>query len=266
MPTPRGVEYHPMRVEGPLPVVGSSGVVLEDDSITNQLCGAPSTRPGGLWYTESIDLSNDPRFMGDTILDKRLAAFTALSIIASISTGAVCDNFFPFFDVADIRLEGWNHHPWRTVRTVIQLIGFLMMSFVLFVDVVATLVFATQFYFAYKLMTSGPIGFESARGFYKDPQMTAYRSKAALGLVLGLPLFVLATGCMLYAKFDKVERDAGVLHHSVCLTCFGVFFCMALCIFRVGLDHQRVFSSKCRMGNHVTPLLQNLDSPRRYLA
>lgn len=259
------VQYYPLRLEGSSQLP-SAGVHYDEESISDTLCGTMAQRPGGLFYCESMDLANDPRFLHDTILDKRLAAFTALSIIASISTGAVCDNFFPFFEAKHLILLGKDQGPWDVVRVVMQLSGFVMMSFVLFLDIIATIVFGAQFYYTYKLMTSGPIGFESARGFYKDPKMTDYRSKAALGLIVGLPLFVLAIGCMLYVKFDlalKEEKDDdGFLHHSLCLACFGVFLCMALCICRVSMDHQRTFSLKCRQSSHVQPLLEHLNSDR----
>jgi len=264
------VQYFPLSLEqgSPLPPAGVVHYVdeMEDENMTSHLCGAVSQRPGGLWYAESMDLSNDPRFMGDTILDKRLAAFTALSIIASISTGAVCDNFFPFLDSNNLKFLGAHQKPWDFVRGLMQLAGFLLMSLVLFLDVVATIVFGAQFYYTYKLMTSGPVGFESARGFYKDPKMTEYRSRAALGLIIGLPLFLLSIGCMIYVKFDLAEADRDTtLRHIVCLGSFAIFLCMALCVLRVGMDHQRVFSSKCRMSSSVTPLLQRLEaqsSPR----
>merc|ERR1740138_2015770 len=119
----------------------------------------------------------------------------------------------------------------NAVRGIMQLVGFGLMCLVLFLNVLATMVFGVQFYFTYRLMTSGPIGFESARSFYIDPNMTYYRQLSAKGLIWGLPMFVLSVGCMVFVKFGDANADRRI---TAWLT-FASFAAFACCLFRVGL-------------------------------
>lgn len=242
------------RVDGP----------ADDESMGDIFCGPISTQPGGLFYSESMDLSNDPRFMGDTILDKRLTAFTALSLIASITSGAACDNFFPFLKVA-VQYKDL-HHPWILLRFCMQLLGFGLMTMVLFLNVIATMVFGLQFYYIYRLMTSGPIGFESARGYYKEPELTKYRQTAALGFILGLPMFVMGLGCMMYVRVESAVKDNDQVAHSLSLGIFVCFTTMAICLLRISIAHHTLFTKKYRQGiSGLRPLLQEMEPTPRNL-
>merc|ERR1712232_860483 len=91
------------------------------------------------------------------------------------------------------------------VRGVMQLVGFICMCIVLFLNVLATMVFGVQFYYTYRLMTSGSIGFESARAFYLEPRLTYWRQYSARALLFGLPMFLVSLGCMLFVKFDTQD-------------------------------------------------------------
>ncbi|CAK0860595.1 unnamed protein product [Prorocentrum cordatum] len=105
-----------------------------------------------------MDLNNDPRFFNDNVLDKRLAAFTALSVVSSIMVGAACDNFIPF-EEDKLRFDS----NMAVFRSCVALVGFFLMCVVFLLNVVATMVFGVQFYYVYRLMTAGQVGFESAK-------------------------------------------------------------------------------------------------------
>merc|ERR1712037_179054 len=197
--------------------------------------------------------SNDPRFFDDNVIDKRLTAFTALSVVSSLMAGAACDQFFPFIEEANTKLMGTHDF----VRRFMQLFGFGLMCIVLFLNVLATMVFGVQFYFTYRLMTSGPIGFETARSFYLDTKMTYYRQLSAKGLIWGMPMFILSTGCMLFGKLDGASASQAIVAW-VTIVSFLVF---SICLFRVGLQHRLTFDCKYRFtGTGVKPLLTEMDT------
>ncbi|CAK0860592.1 unnamed protein product [Prorocentrum cordatum] len=100
-----------------------------------------------------MDLNNDPRFFNDNVLDKRLAAFTALSVVSSIMVGAACDNFIPF-EEDKLRFDS----NMAVFRSCVALVGFFLMCVVFLLNVVATMVFGVQFYYVYRLMTAGQVG------------------------------------------------------------------------------------------------------------
>merc|ERR1712217_891720 len=134
------------------------------------------------------------------------------------------------------------------LRSLMQLVGLILMTMVLFLTVTSTMVFGVQMYFAYRLMTSGPIGFESARAFYLDRDMTYWRQWSVKALVWGLPLLILSTGCMLSVQLAHGTVDKNAQTHIVCDTVacltFLTFAAFAIWLFRLGLLPQRTFNRK----------------------
>jgi len=253
--SPNTAMYEPVVVE-------ERGAIGQDDcSMAADYCcssGQAARSSGGLIPCQSMDLTNDPRFFNDNVIDKRLTAFTALSIVSSLMAGAACDNFFPFLE-HNMDIVG-SPYP---MREAMQLIGFALMCLVLFLNVMATMVFGVQFYFTYRLMTSGPVGFESARSFYLDSNMTYWRQLAAKSLMWGMPMFVLSVGCMLFVKFYERNKDLPITSFVTLLS----FVICAGCLLRIGIVTQRTFASKYYVGSGVRPLLENIETatatPRR---
>lgn len=202
--------------------------------------GDPALGFNDLMTTESMDLSNDPRFFGPNIIDKRLAAFTTVSTISTVMTETAVEQVFEL--EKDMVL--WHGDFWSKFRGWVQTISFFAMTIVLFMNIVSTMVFGIQFFFVMRLMTSGPLGFESAKSFYLHPTMTYWRHMGAHAMIFGLPLFVLACGGMLYVKFQKegadVRDDGGAL-----AWCVWAFFAVASgVILHVGLKHIHLFDEK----------------------
>merc|ERR1719215_1114002 len=81
------------------------------------------------------------------------------------------------------KVDGW-----------VDLAGFTSMSAVLFLNTFALYVMVHQLFYTYRLMTSGPTGFEIAASFYLNPSLTQYRHLAIHSLMRSLPLFVLGSG------------------------------------------------------------------------
>jgi len=230
---------------------------LDDFSIAaDQCCGSGQATQaiGGLVPCQSMELSNDPRFFNDNVIDKRLTAFTALSIVSSLMAGAACDNFFPFLE-SDMTILG-SKNP---TKSVLQLVGFALMCMVLFLNVMSSMVFGVQFYFTYRLMTSGPVGFESARSFYLDPNMTYWRQLSAKSLIWGMPMFMLSIGCMLFVKFYDNNSNLQIRAWATLIS----FVVVSLFLLRIGIVTQRTFASKYYAGSGVRPLLADMDSAGR---
>ncbi|CAK0860594.1 unnamed protein product [Prorocentrum cordatum] len=127
-------------------------------AVANRYVDTDDEEQQGLIPCRSMDLNNDPRFFNDNVLDKRLAAFTALSVVSSIMVGAACDNFIPF-EEDKLRFDS----NMAVFRSCVALVGFFLMCVVFLLNVVATMVFGVQFYYVYRLMTAGQVGFESAK-------------------------------------------------------------------------------------------------------
>mmetsp|Transcript_52646 Transcript_52646/g.122541 ORF Transcript_52646/g.122541 Transcript_52646/m.122541 type:complete len:288 (-) Transcript_52646:12-875(-) len=235
-----------------VPTVETNMMPGDDCTLAADYCCNWNVRqPSPLVPCESMELYNDPRFFNDNVIDKRLTAFTALSIVSSLMAGAACDNFFPFLD-RNMGILG----AASPIRSVLQLVGFGLMCMVLFLNVVASMVFGVQFYFTYRLMTSGPVGFESARAFYLDSNMTFWRQFSAKALIWGMPMFVLSIGCMLFVKFDERNADLPIRAWVTLVS----FTFVAGCLLRIGVVTQRTFNSKYCSGHGVRPLLASLES------
>mmetsp|Transcript_35169 Transcript_35169/g.109503 ORF Transcript_35169/g.109503 Transcript_35169/m.109503 type:complete len:269 (-) Transcript_35169:98-904(-) len=242
-------QYQPVLEEG-------SATQMDDCSMAADYCcrsGEAVRVTGGLIPCQSMELSNDPRFFNDNVIDKRLTSFTALSVVSSLMAGAACDNFFPFLD-SSMGIIG-SETP---VKDVLQLVGFCLMCMVLFLNVMATMVFGVQFYFTYRLMTSGPVGFESARSFYLDSNMTYWRQLSAKALIWGMPMFVLSIGCMLFVKFYDKNRNLQVESWLTFLS----FLAFAAFLLRIGIVSQRTFASKYYVGSGLRPLLADMETGR----
>jgi hypothetical protein len=183
----------------------------------------------------TIELDNDPRFFNDNVLDKRLAAFTALSIVSSIMVGAACDNFVPF-EEDSIKFDTDRH----MFRSIVALVGFSMMCIVFVLNVIATMVFGVQFYYVYRLMTSGQLGFDSAKSFYLNPRMMKWRKVSVMGLTMGMPLFVMSVGCMLVVKMDQDQNH----QRKIACGLLVVFVLFAAFVLHIARDHRDVFKEK----------------------
>lgn len=210
----------------------------------------------GLVPSRSMDLNNDPRFFNDNVLDKRLAAFTALSVVSSVMVDTAASNFIPFEETKFLFDSSWD-----AFRSCVALFGFGLMCAVFLLNVVATMVFGVQFYYVYRLMTAGQIGFESARSFYLDEQMVWWRQLSVKGLIWGMPLFVLSVGCLLITKVHgPVVRVNLVLIVGMLILFLG----FALFVYKIARSNEFLFRQKYYAGSHsMGHLLLDLESRGR---
>jgi len=148
--------------------------------------------------SNSMELTNDPRFFTNNVIDKRLAALKNLTIVSSLMVGTSMSQLFKL-------KKEWNFgaggYCWITGFA--QLGAFFLQMIVAFMCLVSLYVMCQQLYHIYRLMTSGPTGVESAGKYYLEPSITLWRHTAVRSLLNGLILFVFASGAILFNKFIK---------------------------------------------------------------
>jgi len=203
--------------------------------------------------SESMDISNDPRFFTGNVLDKRMAAFSGLSVVSTImvSTSLTeCYSMKKDIDLAD-------------PNGVIKLVGLFVMNIVLFMNVLTTYVCVSQVYFVYRLMTAGPTGFEMASSFYLNPNIAFWRHAGVKNLLMSLPTFIVGSAFRMLKKFDHDMPEAsGQVKRAVVkdvlpwyeariygISGMGLMICavwclMALLLFHVNNKHSAVFKER----------------------
>lgn len=219
----------------------------------------------GFARSTSMDLTNDPRFFSDNVIDKRLAAFSGLAVVSGLMVQNAIDQSFDMRKDLDFStVEGW-----------FQCIGFVMLSFVLFTNMLATYIGVAQPYHTYRLMTAGPAGFETAAAYYLDRNICSWRHAAVRLMLLSLPVFLVSSAFRFVPKFSRVAvhgpqlpqavpRDALETGICVCII-YGISGIALLLVHR---SHQRTFAHKYEIMWHasgmgdITATLQDVMSTR----
>merc|ERR1712083_820549 len=95
----------------------------------------------------------------------------------------------------------------------LQFISFVIMTFVLLANIIATYVGVAQVYHSFRLETAGPTGFEMATSYYLNPNIVAWRHIAIKCMLNSLPMFLVSTGLRVAVNFDREARN--VIHAQV---------------------------------------------------
>jgi len=179
--------------------------------------------------SESMDITNDPRFFTDNVLDKRLAAFAGLSVVSGLMVQSAMDQAFSMRkDLNLFNIDG-----------CFQCFGFLLMCIVLYCNMLATYVGVAQPYHTYRLMTAGPTGFESAAAYYLHKDIVAWRHLSVKLMLSSLPVFLVSSGLRFVVKFD---RDSSAGPHlprrpPLYVRIEGIFCCLTFVLIGLGLLH-----------------------------
>jgi len=191
----------------------------------------------GLVHSESMDMSNDPRFFQGSVLNKRLAAFSSLSVVSGLMIGT-CSEVISMkkdFDIA-------------TFEGIIQLVSFSIMTLVLFANVIATYVGVAQVYHAYRLETAGPTGFEMATSYYLNPNIIAWRHIAIKAMLYSLPLFLVSTGMRIQMNYDRAGEKPVPPHWSTArmtgLVFMAIYIAMAFTVWYIHSKHMAIFRER----------------------
>jgi len=193
-----------------------------------------------------MDVVNDPRFMSDSVISRRLAAFKTICFVATLMVNLSVKQMFA--------LEK-NTIDLSTARGIVRYSGFVMMSLVFLMNLIAVIVLIQQLFMTYRLMTAGSTGFEVAKSYYLHPDIVSMRHKAVKGFFLSLPLFLISSTCMVFHSFDK--EGLSVLAYPV----VGLFILAAMMLWRLNSRNASVFKNSynsCKA--HEEPLLSQLDT------
>lgn len=157
----------------------------------------------GLARDESMDVTNDPRFFAKSVMDKRLGAFKSLTIVSSLMFGTSLGQCFKL--KKNMNFSDWD--PLVGNIAVWQIVGFFISVAVAYMCLLSLYVIAHQLFYANRLSTSGPTGFEQASVFYLTRVIVMWRHLAIKCLFNGLWLFIFLIGIQLFCKFYK-DADA----------------------------------------------------------
>jgi len=173
------------------------------------LTAAPGSAPEwpekmfSLGRSNSMELTNDPRFFSSNVIDKRLKALSKLTIVSSLMLGTALSQCFAL----DKRYH-WTG-PWQcTGVSAIQVLSFLVLMRVVFVCFMSLYTMCQQLYHVYRLMTSGPTGVELAGEYYLHPKIVIWRHTAINRLLKSFKFFVTGLGFIL---FVKIMKDGGTI-------------------------------------------------------
>jgi hypothetical protein len=193
----------------------------------------------------TAELNNDPRFFGENVLDKRLAAFEAVAIVTEI---LALEAVRQCYEYAELHRVGELWVVWA-----FQMMGFLTIVMVMFMNLLAASVLSLQLFFTIRLMTTGPTGFDKASAFYTDDRMHKWRERAIFCVKWATVLFMLASGLMLFVKFyadgapevvhepEHVEEAEYQGHKILAGGILGLFIFLTAILVQLMKEHQKVF-------------------------
>jgi hypothetical protein len=191
----------------------------------------------GLVHSESMDMSNDPRFFQGSVLNKRLAAFSSLSVVSGLMVGT---------STAVISMK--KDMDLRTFDGQLQFVSFGIMTAVLFANIIATYIGVAQVYHAYRLETAGPTGFEMATSYYLNPNIVAWRHIAIKGMLHSLPLFLISTGMRIEINFDRAASEPLPppfwLARTIGLGYMVVYMLMGVVVWYLHTKHTAIFRER----------------------
>eukprot|EP00443_Scrippsiella_acuminata_P016875 CAMPEP_0115190438 /NCGR_PEP_ID=MMETSP0270-20121206/12025_1 /TAXON_ID=71861 /ORGANISM="Scrippsiella trochoidea, Strain CCMP3099" /LENGTH=246 /DNA_ID=CAMNT_0002603649 /DNA_START=65 /DNA_END=805 /DNA_ORIENTATION=+ len=193
--------------------------------------------------SDSMDATNDPRFFSDSVISKRLAAFQAVTVVATLMVTLSVKQMFLLQKNIDL----------ETTHGVLQYMGFCLMVCVFLLNLTAVVVLVQQLFQTYRLMTVGPTGFEIAKSYYLNPNIVTMRHIAVKGFFFSLPLFVASSSCMVWVNFDS----SGTTQLAIPIVIFLVIMACLLCT--VNGKHQSIFKTRYSMAKvHEEPLLTHV--------
>jgi len=191
----------------------------------------------GLFRSDSMEMSNDPRFFQGSVLNKRMAAFSGLGIVSGLMVG---------FTQSSIR--SLSNMDFTTIEGVLYGVGFIISCVGLFANIIATYISVAQVYHVYRLETAGPMGFEMATSYYLNPNVVAWRHLAIKCLLLSLPLFLVSTGIQIEvtmgSQANVPKRPSLKMARAWGFSMMGLFFAMGGVVWYIHTIHAWIFRDR----------------------
>jgi len=153
----------------------------------------------GLVRAESMNVGNDPRFFAANVMDKRLDAMKTLTIVNSLMFGTAIKQCFTL--KKDMNFS--ESQPLVGCIAYWQIFVFFLDICIAIMCLLSLYIIAHQLFYAYRLMTAGPSGFDQAAIFYLTRVITMWRHFAIKCLFNGLLAFLAVVGIQLLVQFYK---------------------------------------------------------------
>lgn len=218
---------------------------------------------------EVMDVGNDPRFFTGNIINKRLAAFGSLSVISGLLVQNAMTELFSM----NKQMEAYSFEQGQwSWEGICQTLSFVLLIFVLFGMLLATLVGVEQPYHGYRLMTLGPNGFDAAASYYLNPNVVAWRHISIKWMLACLPTYLLQMGLRLNVKFDRTTKKEPDLPKEVPKYARGasIFFCIVFVIYAcilqyINWKHWQIYRERylkiCGKGRDLTRYYHRMAFP-----
>lgn len=203
---------------------------------------------GHVGRAESMEVKNDPRFFQDNVINYRLAAFGSVSVISSLLVSNAMGDLWDMDKNMQIYTsQGKIFH----IHGFLQMLAFVMLLIVFFINMMSVYVGVVQPYHTIRLMTAGPMGFETAVSYYLNRNIVAWRHIAIKYMLLSLPLYISQMGVRLIVKFDRSNTDQGPGPHTTPMAglvegiVFGVIMLMlSIMLYSVHEKHFAIFRDR----------------------
>jgi hypothetical protein len=149
--------------------------------------------------SESMDITNDPRFFAGNVMDKRLGAFKSMTLFSSIMFGTALHQCFALKKDMDFSKS----HDFVGNIAVWQTVSFFLALCIAIQCLLSLYIIAQQLFYTYRLMTAGSLGFDLAAVFYLTRTITMWRHLAIKMLFNGMLKFLILVGIQLFVTFYK---------------------------------------------------------------
>lgn len=189
---------------------------------------------------ESVDLTNDPRIFGPNSLNARLVAFRAISVACVFLTGLSAAQIKGSLSAEEMG--------------ALQYAGLVMMVMTFLLNLLALVILLQQIFQAYRLMTSSAIGFDFAKSYYMNQNITKMRHLAVKCFFFSQPLLIASMAIKAYINLAFKHHDTvmGIIE-VVVMSAF------ALLIMFFNKSHGDIFKEKYAvMKLHEKPLLDHM--------
>lgn len=202
----------------------------------------------GLVKAESMDLSNDPRYYADNVINYRITAFAGLSVVSGLMLQNAYDRAFDMKKHMGI----FNRAGHVDIDYVCQFLGFMLLVFVIMVNMLSVYVGVVQPYHTIRLITAGQMGFEMSASYYLNKNICFWRHFAIRMMLLSMPAFALSTGFRLIVRFDRDNQQGEEIssqfppmeEHVEGFFFAALFLIMGLFLFYVHRVHFAVFNDR----------------------
>mmetsp|Transcript_70903 Transcript_70903/g.208059 ORF Transcript_70903/g.208059 Transcript_70903/m.208059 type:complete len:247 (-) Transcript_70903:54-794(-) len=205
---------------------------------------------------ESMECTNDPRFMSDSVISKRLVAFKTICVVAIILLKLAKEQMLKSEEKMDI--TGHWTGP-------LQFLNFSIMTVIFVLMLAVTSVLLQQIFLTYRLLTAGHAGFEISKGFYLNGNIIHLRHGVVKLFFFGIPLFAIGAACRVMVVFSKAssqeDTTAWKRNELAALPCCAIMLMAAIIMWFMIRMHTQVFIQSYNLAaGHQQPLLRYVDS------